>query len=140
MTDAWRTLKPGPRALYVELKRRFNGSNNGEIFLSHRDAAKAINVTKNTVGPYFDELESRGFILKVTGGYLGPDGCGKAAVWALDEERTADGKAAMKRFMTWKTQKPVPKIDSARPKKEDNLVPDKQAERKTVPKTGTETA
>ena len=34
-------LKPGPRALYVELKRRYNGVNNGSIYLSHRDASKA---------------------------------------------------------------------------------------------------
>ena len=38
-TDAWRTLKPSPRALYVEIKRRFYGSNNGQILLSYRDAA-----------------------------------------------------------------------------------------------------
>lgn len=40
-----KTLKPGPRALYAELKRRYNGSNNGRIFLSHRDAANALHVT-----------------------------------------------------------------------------------------------
>ncbi|WP_299661696.1 hypothetical protein [uncultured Ruegeria sp.] len=45
-SQAWATLKPGPRALYVELKRRFNGGNNGEIFLSHRAAAKALNVDR----------------------------------------------------------------------------------------------
>jgi hypothetical protein len=50
-SEAWATLKPGPRALYVELKRRFMGSNNGRIVLSHRDAAKALNVHRNTVGP-----------------------------------------------------------------------------------------
>ena len=53
-------MKPGPRALYVELKRRFNGSNNGAIYLSHRDAAVALNVHRNTVGPMFRELERRG--------------------------------------------------------------------------------
>ena len=42
-SKAWATLKPGPRALYVELKRRYNGVNNGRIHLSHRDAAKALN-------------------------------------------------------------------------------------------------
>ena len=37
--ESWQSLGVGPRALYVELKRFFNGSNNGAIFLSHRDAA-----------------------------------------------------------------------------------------------------
>ncbi|MCI5040687.1 MAG: hypothetical protein MRY81_13495, partial [Donghicola eburneus] len=71
-TAAWKDLKPGPRALYVELKRRFNGSNNGEIFLSHRDAAKALNVHPNTVGGYYQALEEHGFIRMTTGPHLGP--------------------------------------------------------------------
>ena len=53
-SEAWATLRPGPRALYIELKRRYNGSNNGEIYLSHRDAAEALNVHRNTVGPWFN--------------------------------------------------------------------------------------
>lgn len=60
-SQAWATLKPGPRALYIELKRRFNGSNSGRIILSHRDASKALAVHRNTVGPWFQELQQRGF-------------------------------------------------------------------------------
>ena len=77
-SEAWSTLKPGPRALYVELKRRYNGSNNGRIILSHRDAAQAINVSRNTVGAYFDELEERGLIFMTRAPYLGPSGIGQA--------------------------------------------------------------
>jgi hypothetical protein len=39
-SQAWATLKPGPRALYIEMKRRFNGSNDGRILLSHRKGAR----------------------------------------------------------------------------------------------------
>ncbi|GFE66044.1 hypothetical protein [Litoreibacter roseus] len=59
-TKAWATLKPGPRALYIERKRRYTGSNNGRIVLSHCTAAEAINVSRNTVGAYFDDLAERG--------------------------------------------------------------------------------
>ena len=45
-------MKPGPHALCIELKRRFNGRNNGAIILSHR----------NTVGAWIEELQARGFI------------------------------------------------------------------------------
>lgn len=107
-TDAWSSMKPGPRALYIEIKRRYNGKNNGQIWLSHRDAAKALSISKNTVGGYFDTLQERGFIHQTRGGYLGPDGCGMAALWALDEERTHDGQPAKKRFLRWQKQKPVP--------------------------------
>lgn len=74
---AWDTMRPGPRALYIEMKRRYNGFNNGIIFLSHRNAAKALNVGRDTVGRYFTELVKRGFLRVTCGHCLGPSGlCG----------------------------------------------------------------
>ena len=90
-SEAWASLKPGPCALYVELKRRFDGGNNGAIFLSHRDAAKALTVNKDTVARWFADLQERGFITMTQGGHLGPSGIGQAAKWALQEE-TQDGR------------------------------------------------
>ncbi|THD76011.1 hypothetical protein E7681_06080 [Thalassobius vesicularis] len=104
-SEAWATLAPGPRALYIELKRRYNGSNNGEIILSHRDAATAINVHRNSVGGYFRELERRGLIHLTQAPYLGPSGIGKASVWALDELPTADKCPARKGFISWREKK-----------------------------------
>ena len=102
-SEAWATLPPGPRALYIELKRRFNGANNGEIFLSHRDAAIALHVHRNTVGPWFKMLEERGFIHMTRAPHLGPSGVGRASTWALAEVPTMnDGKASMA-FKKWKT-------------------------------------
>ena len=113
-------MKPGPRALYVELKRRFNGSNNGAIYLSHRDAALALNVHRNTVGPMFRELERRGFIRLTVAPHLGPSGIGEASVWALEELATQDGKMAGKAFMRWsEKQNPRIKIVPPRHKKQD---------------------
>ncbi|MBE3637433.1 helix-turn-helix domain-containing protein [Mangrovicoccus algicola] len=100
-TEAWATLKPGPRALYIELKRRYNGANNGQILLSYRDAARLLSVHRNTVGGWFDELEARGFIHAKRGHCLGPSGIGETSHWALDEEATMDGKPARKAFASW---------------------------------------
>ena len=100
-SEAWATLKPGPRALYVEIKRRFNGANNGEIILSHRDAATAINVNRNTVGSYFNELLERGFLVMTKAPYLGPSGIGLASVWGMTE-LPIGGKSATKEFMRWR--------------------------------------
>ena len=112
-SEAWATLKPGPRALYVELKRRYNGTNNGRIFLSHRDAAKALNVTmKDTVTGYFKELSERCFITTTKGGHLGPSGIGQAAKYALQEE-PLHGKPAAKGFIAWRSK------TEARPEKRD---------------------
>ncbi|WP_108839299.1 hypothetical protein [Tateyamaria sp. Alg231-49] len=119
-SEAWASLKPGPRALYVELKRRYNGSNNGRIILSYRDAALAINVSRNTVGAYFTVLEERGLIAMTRAPFLGPSGIGQASLWALQELPTADGKPATRGFRTWsEKKKPHPKTVHARPKNRD---------------------
>ena len=132
-TEAWATLKPGPRALYIELKRRFNGSNNGRIILSHRDAASALNVHRNTVGPWFAELEQRGFIAMVQGPHLGPAGIGQAALWALTELPTADGRPASRAFRSWRVnQKPRTKSEQARRKEQDSPTRKRNDEGKTV--------
>ncbi|MCF3973931.1 hypothetical protein [Paracoccus salsus] len=107
-SEAWATMRPGPRALYVEIKRRFNGSNNGSLYLSHRDAAIALNVARNTVAGWFRELEARGFIRKTAAHYLGPSGIGQASLYALEEE-TCDGKPATKGFMRWKQKTESPR-------------------------------
>ena len=103
-SEAWATMRPGPRALYIELKRRFTGHNNGDIFLSQRDAAKALHVSKDTATAYFRDLAARGFIEMTQGGHLGPSGIGQAAKWALTEEQL-NGKPPSKTFMTWRENK-----------------------------------
>ena len=117
---AWDTLKPGPRALYIEMKRRFSGTNNGEIMLSHREASDLLNVHRNTVGPWFRILEERGFIRQVQGPCLGPSGVGQTALWVLEEEATQDGKPAGKAFMRWEPkQNPRTKSRTPRHKIQD---------------------
>lgn len=102
-TGAWATMPPGPRALYIELKRRYNGANNGQIFLSHRDAAVALAVHRNTVGGWFKELERRGFIQMTRAPHLGPSGVGRSSTWALTEFRTTDGHKATMAFKKFKS-------------------------------------
>ena len=139
-SEAWATLKPGPRALYVELKRRFNGSNNGRIILSQREAAKALNVNRNTVGAWFQELEDRGFIRMMQGPHLGPSGIGKAPMWALDELVTADMKPSPKAFMSWQQkQNPRPKNRPPRPSEWDSDRLPTTDSGAGVPKNGTRT-
>lgn len=106
---SWQALKPAPRALYLELKRRFNGSNNGQIFLSHRDAAKKLNVGRDTIGRYYDILVEHGFITQTRGHCLGPSGIGQSAAYALTE-LPLDEKPATKDFMQQKKQNPSRKI------------------------------
>ena len=107
-TPAYQSLGLGARALYWELKRKFNGYNNGRVFLSQRDAAKALNRDRGTIANYYAELEEKGFLLKTQGHCLGPEGKGQAALWALTEH-SLDGVKATMDFKAWKIQKPVGK-------------------------------
>ena len=115
-SEAWRALKPGPRALYIELKAFFNGRNNGDLFLSHRDAAEALNVSKNTIGVYYAELIEKGFIKPTQAAHLGSEGKGEATHWALTE-LALNGREATKDFARWTPEKP-----KTRPKKRDTPV------------------
>ena len=106
-TEAWHSLKPGPRALYVELKRRFYGNNNGRIILSHREAAQLLNVHRNTVGAWFEALEERGFISMTRAPHLGPSGIGQSAHWSLLELEPA-GTRPEHCFRNWRANKKTP--------------------------------
>lgn len=46
-SPAYRSLSLGARALLIELKSLYNGSNNGDLFLSVREAARRLNCGKN---------------------------------------------------------------------------------------------
>lgn len=101
-SPAYRTLKPGPRALLWELIRRFNGTNNGHIVFSQRDMAVAINVTdRETVALYVRELESRGLIVASRrGGFNVKVADRRASEWALTWLPVGDVPAT-KAFMRW---------------------------------------
>ena len=62
------------------MKRRYNGSDSRRIVLSHRDAAQALHVHRNTVGPWLRDLVERGFIHMAQGPCLGSSGIGPSAL------------------------------------------------------------
>ena len=99
-TAAWKSLKPAHRALYLELKRQYNGYNNGRVLLSYRDAAKRLNVSYNSVGSWFKELEKCGFIICMQKHYLGPSGEGQTSHWRLTEY-DCEGQKATHDYRMW---------------------------------------
>jgi hypothetical protein len=46
-SPAWQSLPPAARALYIDIVKRYNGSNNGRIVMGVRDTAKLIGVSKD---------------------------------------------------------------------------------------------
>lgn len=103
---AYRSLKPGPRALLWELIRRHNGANNGRIGFSQRAMSEAINVAdRETVASYVRELEARGFIIaQRRGGFNVKAADRRASEWALTMFPIGD-ELATKDFMRWRPEK-----------------------------------
>lgn len=62
-SQAYRSLTPNARSLLVELTMMENGRNNGELFLSVRDAADRMGVADHSAATKaFADLEAAGFI------------------------------------------------------------------------------
>jgi hypothetical protein len=61
-TDAWRVLSAAARAVYLQIGFRYDGSNNGRISFSVRDAASECGLARDTAGRAFKELMDLGFI------------------------------------------------------------------------------
>jgi hypothetical protein len=62
-SEAWRSLSPNARALYIEVAARYHGSNNGQISFSVREARDALHIGKNAAAAAFKELQDRGFLV-----------------------------------------------------------------------------
>lgn len=109
---AYRSLKPSARALLVEFKALFNGFNNGELFLSVREAAKRIGCGKNLAAELIEELRDRGFIRPNEVGAFNlkaAAGGGKATSWILTEYPFGNATAGTKDFMRWQVKGPSTK-------------------------------
>ncbi len=78
---------------------KYNGSNNGEIPFSVREASKLLNCADNTSQNTFRELERKGFILVVKKGTFNRKNR-HATEWALTEYSIGD-KAPTKNYRQW---------------------------------------
>jgi len=84
---AWKALKAGSRIVYIEMKSRFNGFNNGRIMASSRFLAEQTGFGNNAISRALKELREKGFIRETKRGTLGlgADGNGIGSYWHLTE-------------------------------------------------------
>ena len=59
---AWRSLSGAGVKVFVELRSRYHGGNNGDLSLSLDEAARLLHIGKATAARAFRELEDKGFI------------------------------------------------------------------------------
>ena len=94
---AWRSLSGNAVKVYVELRSRYNGGNNGDLSLSLDEGARLLGIGKATVQRSFAELDEKGFIrMTQRGGF--PQRL--ATTWALTDEPTP-GAPATHDYRNW---------------------------------------
>jgi hypothetical protein len=101
-TPAWRTATPQGRVVFLELLARYNGSNNGRIALSVREASTLCNIAVNTASRALTEFEERGFIECVRRGHFDRK-ARHATEWRLLHlPCDLTGEPAKKTFARWR--------------------------------------
>ncbi|MCP4316419.1 MAG: MarR family transcriptional regulator [Hyphomicrobiales bacterium] len=96
-SKAWCSLGGSAAKVYVELRRRFIGHNNGHIAMGIGDAAKRLALGKATVARALAELEAKGFIVKVRPGqWYGR----RATEWAVTD-RALNGNPPTNAWRQW---------------------------------------
>ena len=79
-SDAWRGLNGNTLRVFFEFHMRFNGANNGQLFIGMDRVARVLGISKSTVSKAFKELEEKGFLVKVKEGKWVR---GQSAEWRL---------------------------------------------------------
>lgn len=97
---AYRSLSVYGRCLLTELKRRYNGSNNGYISMSVREAEQLLGCSRRPVLKAFDELQQKGFITARQKGSFDWK-VRHATEWLLTEYPFM-GNLPTKEFMSWR--------------------------------------
>ncbi|WP_339634558.1 hypothetical protein [uncultured Sneathiella sp.] len=99
-SEAWLTLRPASIKVYIELRSKFNGGNNGELSLAYANARKKLHLGNSTIAAAFEELEARGFIdLTKEGHWYGR----KASEWRATD-RSYKGHPPTNDWRKWKPE------------------------------------
>ena len=100
-SEAWRWLRPISQSVYIELRRRFNGSNK-KISLSLAEAAHILKASKSSISTALKQLETHGFIKLIKKGYFTSR---MASEYALTDEQL-DGYSPTREWRQWQPTKP----------------------------------
>jgi hypothetical protein len=104
-SPAFRSLGGAALKVWIELRSRYNGRNNGDLSLSLDEGARLLSIGKATVQRAFSELESKGFIkLTKRGQWYGR----MATTWAVTD-RPYKGTLATRDWNNWKPETPKKK-------------------------------
>ena len=90
-SPAWRSLGGPAVKIYVELRSRYNGRNNGDLSVSLDEASRLLGMGKATAQRAFEELDRKGFIrMTQRGNWYGR----QATTWAVSDRSHKGSRAA----------------------------------------------
>lgn len=96
-SSAFRSLSGGALKVFLEIRTRYNGSNNGKLSLSSQQAADLLGMSKSTVSRAFQELQEKGFLkLRVKGQWYG-----RKASEFITTDRSVDGNPPTRDWQRW---------------------------------------
>jgi len=97
LSPAFLSLSGSAVRLWLLLRTRFNGGNNGRLTLSLEEAAKILKMGKATVFDAFAELERKGFVVCTKRGqWYGR----RASEWAVTD-LGVDGEIPTRKWRQW---------------------------------------
>lgn len=109
-SPAWRSLSVYSRCLYIALRGRYFGNNNGNINLSYREAEIEVGCSNRPIIAALKELQEKGFIRPQQKGSFSwkarvdDKGTLRATTWILTElpqDFPAKHLSPTKEFMSW---------------------------------------
>jgi hypothetical protein len=106
---AWKSLPGNARALYIDIVSRYNGSNNGRIPYSVREAKQSPHISSDTVHHLLHILQDHGFIVCTKRGAFSLKTTKDASEWQLTEYDCDHPSPAhaTKNFMSWRPPEDV---------------------------------
>jgi hypothetical protein len=118
-SSAFRLLGGSALKVFIEVRTRFHGGNNGDLSLSMDEAARLLGIGKATAQRAFAELEEKGF-LRMTrlGQWVGR----QATTWRTTD-KGCKGELPTNDWKAWQPQRPQPDV---RPEAEPSPEPGKQ--------------
>jgi hypothetical protein len=118
-SPAWKTLKSNAKALLLDIWQRHNGTNNGQISYSVREAEE-IGLSKDQAARAMEELIERGFIVCTRASAFSVK-TRAARLWRLTAEPST-GHPPTKDFMRWSALGVKPRVNPTRdPKSKTQL-------------------
>lgn len=114
---AWQSLSPNDKAVYLELKWRYDGMNDGRIGLGEREVATTLSIGRDTVRRSFASLVEKGFLAKAKASGFNVKSR-VATEWRLTEYACdVSGQPPTKGFMRWleKQNTGVPQVRTGAP-------------------------